>query len=350
MENQNGTFRHKRINFAQISNTALQDKSLSLKAKGLYALIQSLITIPGIDLRLWKLRSLCKEGDKAWDSAWKELKDAGYLKQYRIPSGKRGAFSYEYDLLDEPDLSTPAFINLTRDHEESQSNAASGSADSSDIPNESGEQIPFESAVEEEDDSSKTATVSYSDHTPQKGGYGKNAGENGLDHTPPLASYAKRMACLKHPMLKGGDNSNTKSGNTPSSNTLLGNTQSVSQPADPENPTDGQTDEIRSELKKQINFDWIADTHPDDQAAAAALLNCMVEMLTVPSTRINGTEQSRYALRKLFKHVDEEDITEFIEHMRSRNIKPKEIRNVGAYWKSALFNYLREQSLLQSTL
>lgn len=345
MENQNGTFRHKRMNFAQISNTALQDKSLSLKAKGLYALIQSLITIPGIDLRLWKLRSLCKEGDKAWDSAWKELKDAGYLKQYRIPSGKRGAFSYEYDLLDEPDLSTPAFINLTRDHEESQSNAASGSADSSDIPNESGEQNPFESAVEEEDDSSKTATVGHSDHTPQKGGYGKNAGENGLDHTPPLASYAKRMACLKHPMLKGGDNSNTKSGNTPSSNTLLGNTQSVSLS---EEDTDGQTDEIRKGLMNQIDFDWIAETHPEDAAAAAMLLNCMVEMLSAPYTKVNGTDQSRYVLREALKGAAEDDIVGFLDHMRST--QPKNIRNISAYWKSAFINYLGEQKLLLSTI
>lgn len=115
-ENTSGTFRPKKVNFAQISNTALQDANLSLKAKGLYALIQSLITLPSEDgLRLWKIRKKCKEGDKAFDSAWKELKEAGYLKQYRIPNGKSGAFRYEYELLDIPDLTTPATVNRNKD-------------------------------------------------------------------------------------------------------------------------------------------------------------------------------------------------------------------------------------------
>ena len=40
-----GTFRKKKIYFSQVSNEALRDENLSLKAKGLYALIQSYITI-----------------------------------------------------------------------------------------------------------------------------------------------------------------------------------------------------------------------------------------------------------------------------------------------------------------
>jgi hypothetical protein len=114
--NQNGKFRRKRVNFAQISNTALRDINLSLKAKGLYSLIQSLITLPDEDgLLIWKISKYCKEGDKAFDSAWKELKEKGYLKQYRIPNGGRnGGFHYEYDLLDNPDVSTTTTINLDK--------------------------------------------------------------------------------------------------------------------------------------------------------------------------------------------------------------------------------------------
>lgn len=47
-------------------------------------------------------RNLTKEGKKAFDSAWKELKDFGYLKVHFMPDN--GKWQAEYELLDEPDL------------------------------------------------------------------------------------------------------------------------------------------------------------------------------------------------------------------------------------------------------
>ncbi|MBO5191609.1 MAG: hypothetical protein J6C22_11410, partial [Bacteroides sp.] len=47
-------------------------------------------------------RNLTKEGKKAFDSAWKELKDFGYLKVHFMPDN--GKWQTEYELLDEPDL------------------------------------------------------------------------------------------------------------------------------------------------------------------------------------------------------------------------------------------------------
>lgn len=79
------------------SNEALKDSKLSLKAKGLYAVIQSYICIPGFCLHKEYLRRAGKEGQKAFDSAWKELKSAGYLKMYRVPVN--GHVTYEYELL-----------------------------------------------------------------------------------------------------------------------------------------------------------------------------------------------------------------------------------------------------------
>ena len=111
--NKNGVFRPKRV-----SNTALRDPNLSLKAKGLYSLIQSYITLPDFTLYKNHLMSLCLEGTKAFNSAWREIKEKGYLKQYRIPGGENDTFIYEYELLDEPDLSTPGLINLNKNREE----------------------------------------------------------------------------------------------------------------------------------------------------------------------------------------------------------------------------------------
>ena len=107
-----GIFKKKRYNFAMVCNTALQDNKLSLKAKGLYSLIQSLITLDR-DIYKWQIKKYCSEGNKAFENAWKELKENGYLKVYRMPIGKNNAFCYEYELLDIPDTATENVINLT---------------------------------------------------------------------------------------------------------------------------------------------------------------------------------------------------------------------------------------------
>jgi len=97
--NNEGVFRQKKVFFSQISNNVLRDTKMSLKGKGLYSIIQSYITIENFILYKTTLKKQCKEGNKAFESAWKELKDRGYLVQYRLRD-KKGNFYYEYDLLD----------------------------------------------------------------------------------------------------------------------------------------------------------------------------------------------------------------------------------------------------------
>ena len=99
-----GAFRPKRINFAQVSNIPLWQKELSWGAKGLYSTIQSLITIPNYILYKTSLMTMGPSGKKAFDRIWKELKEKGYLIQYRLQDPKTKAFYYEYELLDEPNV------------------------------------------------------------------------------------------------------------------------------------------------------------------------------------------------------------------------------------------------------
>ena len=101
-----GKFRKKKSNFSIVSNTAIHDPKISLKAKGLYSLIQSYITLENFTLYKGFLKSKCTDGERAFDSGWKELKEKGYLKQYKMRVGGK-TFYYEYELLDEPDISTP---------------------------------------------------------------------------------------------------------------------------------------------------------------------------------------------------------------------------------------------------
>ena len=62
MDEKNGRFRKKRSNFSIVSNEIIRDSTISLKAKGLYALIQSYITLDGFILYKRFLQSKCREG------------------------------------------------------------------------------------------------------------------------------------------------------------------------------------------------------------------------------------------------------------------------------------------------
>lgn len=96
-----GKFRKKKVNFSMISNEIIRDDTVSLKTKGLYALIQSYITMDDFTLYKGFLMSKCPEGRRSFDSAWNQLKRSGYLIQYRMKDEKNH-FYYEYELLDVP--------------------------------------------------------------------------------------------------------------------------------------------------------------------------------------------------------------------------------------------------------
>lgn len=98
-KSKNGTFRQNQIFYSQVSNQPIKDTSLSLRAKGLYSLIQSFLVIPGFTLYRRHLLSICIEKETAFKTSWDELKEAGYLVQYKL-KGPSGTFIYEYELVD----------------------------------------------------------------------------------------------------------------------------------------------------------------------------------------------------------------------------------------------------------
>lgn len=111
---QDGFFRNK-VPFVPISQVVAKDKEISLKAKGLYLLIQSYITIHNFKLYKSYLMSVCVEGQCSFDSAWNELKEKGYLKIYKIAKSDSKGFYYEYELLDTAEPDTPALIVIRKD-------------------------------------------------------------------------------------------------------------------------------------------------------------------------------------------------------------------------------------------
>lgn len=191
MGENNIRFRKRKVSFTQVSNHLLEDKNLSWKAKGIYALIQRYITIDDWNISIKHLISMSKDGEKSFETGWIELKKAGYLKQYRIPNKeKRGQFDYEYELLDQADTSTPGLINCD---------------------------INGNPKLKSDDykDDNKNENLDENDHSPQNGG----GGQKKDDHTPQKAPYGKSTVCLNHQVVNGGDNNNTNLNNTNNNNT-----------------------------------------------------------------------------------------------------------------------------------
>lgn len=330
-ENQDGKFRHRRVNFAPVSNAALQDDRLSLKAKGLYSLIQCYITKPNFDLYKRALMKLCKEGSKAFDAAWKELKDAGYLKIYRIPRGVNDTFEYEYELLDEPNENIPSLINLNKKREV----VVPKSKSPEQVPPQSddGWHIPQNGGDANHDNDSQNSS-----HIPHNGTYAKDKNDFDISHIPPFAPYANGNICEAHRMPNGGDIRNTDQRNTDQRNTYLRNTKSVSQAE-----RDRQTDEIREMIMEQIEFDYFEENYPSDVDGVKSIAEAMVDMLIKPYTKVNGIRQSRESLQPFLAKVDACILLEFLEHMRSKDTP--HVKNVQAYWQTSLINFLREQEL-----
>lgn len=101
-----GFFRSKK-GFTVVQNEITRDRDISLKAKGLYLVIQANITMPDKKWRKEDFQGMTCEGKKAFDGAWNELKEAGYLRVHMYSKGI--TWTVEYELLDEPEKGAHTF-------------------------------------------------------------------------------------------------------------------------------------------------------------------------------------------------------------------------------------------------
>lgn len=109
-----GRIRKKRTFYAQVSNVALRDETMSLKAKGLLALIESYLSLENFVLYKDFLLSKSLDGETAFRGAWKELKEHGYLIQYKFKDNDTKQFYYEYEICDNPQVEKQHVGNSTQ--------------------------------------------------------------------------------------------------------------------------------------------------------------------------------------------------------------------------------------------
>lgn len=87
--------------YTTIYNEVLRDRTLSLDAKGLFAVIKSFIGLPGFALSKRRLGYACSDSGYLLNAAWKELKQKGYLQHY-FSQSENGAFCHVYNLMQHP--------------------------------------------------------------------------------------------------------------------------------------------------------------------------------------------------------------------------------------------------------
>ena len=87
--------------YTTIYNEVLRDRTLSLNAKGLFAVIKSFIGLPEFALSKRRLSYACSDSGYLLNAAWKELKQKGYLQHY-FSQSENGAFCHVYNLMQHP--------------------------------------------------------------------------------------------------------------------------------------------------------------------------------------------------------------------------------------------------------
>ena len=87
--------------YTTIYNEVLRDRTLSLEAKGLFAVIKSFVGLPDFALSKRRLGYACSDSAYLLNAAWKELKHKGYLQHY-FSQSENGAFCHVYNLMQHP--------------------------------------------------------------------------------------------------------------------------------------------------------------------------------------------------------------------------------------------------------
>lgn len=101
-------------NFTVMSNRPLRETAMSLKAKGLLALLLSLPE--DWDFSIKGICAICKENESAVRAALGELKRFGYLKiRMKKPNETQsGRIEYEYDIFERPTKNSLAKICMLK--------------------------------------------------------------------------------------------------------------------------------------------------------------------------------------------------------------------------------------------
>ena len=349
--NENGKFR-KKTGYTIAGNTLTRDSSISLKAKGLYLVIMSYITIPNFELTKSFVFKQCKEGEKSFESSWNELKEAGYLKVYFYP-GKNG-FQSEYELLDEPDLGPHTFYLDNNGQIKSTNIDRKNKKSSTTSPQEEEKEAPVENLKKQNTQKKKSYPQSEGDYRyPQKGGNG-----NSSQRTPHFGSNANGINA------NGGNNNNTN--NKPINNNIINlsinkiNTDGQMDNSAEDKKENGYLDYsyandsalMSKKIKELCDYEYYSCSEEYtsmEQETYNLIVDCLIEMSSDTKIQKYGTSSCSYKnvidqINQICKDSEvnslhlfvEITMEDYINHIKTGS--DKGIKDVKKYLKTCIWN------------
>lgn len=321
----NGEFRRKK-GFTIASNSAIRDKKLSLKGKGLYTLIQSYITHES--LAITKAFIMCQSGEKetSFNRAWNELKDAGYLKIHQTPSAT-GVYKYEYELLDEANTMNGAYLfRYNMKGELTSTNLTSGPARKKQTDKNIENDIHVKEAK-----TGNSSEVKIKNSVEQQQEAHFVISEKEYDKQYDEKHYSEKHYSEKHHSANGG------------SNIILHNNT-----IDRFDNLSIYHQETEEQFKKQIEYDRWMDDESIDQALLNLIVKTAANLLIMPddySWRINKTLRTASEIRLKINQLNHEHIGYILESIGNHK---SPIKNVIGFIRSALYNAPDTYSLYMS--
>ncbi|MGN0375205.1 MAG: DUF6017 domain-containing protein [Butyrivibrio sp.] len=307
-----GFFR-KKTGYTVVQNSITQDLNVSLKAKGLYLVIQSNITLPNKKWCKKDFKRMTCEGNKAFESAWNELKEKGYLHVHMYSNGH--TWTVEYELLDEAEPRAHTFYynskgELTRTNLDK-------------LSQKSEKQIL--EPVKEDDES----------RIPQKGGNGSENGKN--SRYPRFGIYGNGSNG------KGGNNNINTNNNTLYINKSINQSiYTTGQSEADEDRIDGfnmTVDDITPEvILENLEYDLHMQNgaHGDKELyAELCSLVCDTICCKRDTVRIGDREYPHNQVKSKFLQLNSGHLEYIVEVMKKQHNR---IHNIRAYMLTSLYN------------
>lgn len=316
----------KKKGFTQVQNWAPDDMSLSDKALGLYTRIQRWITFEAPDFECTKafMRTKTPSGEKAFDSAWNELKERGYLKMYCVPPA-----NWEAELLDEPRPDTPHTYYLNADGEIKSTNV---------------------DRAEKKKRKENKSKVEGAEYYPQKGS-NTDDGEYYPQKRGNTKSTNTKRSNTKSSNINGGKNINTtsKTFSNTSSNTGDNTNLSINQEEEGNHsyaPMKKQKIgrvidmDLINEIKNQIDYDFLLQESAMNVAICEEDLNMAIDALAILKTVNDAQEIGGNIYSADFIHYRADNIrAEHIQYVFECFYEQREkVHNVKRYLITAIFN------------
>lgn len=362
--------------YTNLLNWAPDDMTLSDKALGLYTRIQRWITYeaPGFICSKAFIRTKTPSGTKAFDAAWNELKERGYLKMY-CHLTPRAVWSAE--LLDEPQPDAAHTYYYNANGEVIQTNETMAEArekrKQTDAEGSVADQIPEADAANMTEaaepvpnypdataDASSVVCENGSDPPEIKGEDGISNDENSV---PPFLGVRKNEANFRTPHFGGTGNGNTGNRYTGNGgnyiNTLVNTLINTNlTPIDNLSILNAQKTKFSGEAdaidkmdypsaikmaKEQIDYDTLRHDFETDPNGSDKLdiLDLIVDRMaevyssTALMMKISGNEVATESVRLRFRELDMFHVSYVMESL----LKTKSsVLNIPAYITKSLWN------------